>query len=103
MELDSFSFVLLRRPDEPTEYAEGELARIQQAHLAHLSDLSDRGVMRLAGPFDGQPDESWRGMCIFACDPDEARRLMDEDPAVRAGRLEPVVWRWFTVKGALGG
>ena len=32
---------------------------------------------------------------------EEARRLAADDPAVKAGRLEPVVMTWYTEKGAL--
>lgn len=99
MELDRYAFVLLTRPDDPTPYPEDELDRIQAAHLAHLDALGERGILRLAGPFADQPDPAWRGLCIFACEPDEARALMQQDPAVRAGRLEVSVFRWFTAAG----
>ena len=39
------------------------------------------------GPLVDQDDERLRGISIMMCDPETARRLSNEDPAVRAGRL----------------
>jgi hypothetical protein len=57
-------------------------------------------VLLLAGPFDDQPDESWRGLCVFSTSIDETRELM-RDPAVVAGRLAPDVMSWWTQRGSL--
>ena len=53
------------------------------------------------GPFREQSDPSLRGMSIFACDPAEAARLSDGDPAVIAGRLTYDVMEWWVRAGAL--
>ena len=101
MELDRYTFVLLRRPPEAPDYPQERLEQIQEQHLAHLADLHERGLLLLAGPFDDQPDESWRGLCIFGSSLDETRDAMASDPAVRAGRLEPHVMSLWTAGGSL--
>jgi hypothetical protein len=53
------------------------------------------------GPFDRQSDPSLRGMSIFACGLDEARRLSDLDPSVQAGRLAYDVFEWWVAAGTL--
>ena len=98
MELERFSFVLLRRPPDAPDLPEERLNEIQRQHLAHLGELEEREVLLLAGPFDDQADESWRGLCIFDAPVEETRALMANDPAVRAGRLAADVMTWWTIK-----
>jgi uncharacterized protein YciI len=100
--LEPYQLVILQRPEHPREYAEDKLEEIQQAHLAHLRELAKAGKLLVAGPLDDQPDPRLRGIEIFRVGSlDEAKRLAADDPAVKAGRLEPVVMTWYTEKGAL--
>jgi uncharacterized protein YciI len=103
VELESHSFVLLRRPRDTPDLPEEELERLQQQHLAYLDSMSERGAMILAGPFEDQPDESWRGLCIYVTSLEETRALAGADPSVQAGRLAVDVFTWWTKKGALAG
>jgi hypothetical protein len=57
--------------------------------------------MPVAGPFSEQPDETMRGFCLYSVDLEEARRLAESDPSVRAGRMAVDVFNWWTRKGAL--
>jgi uncharacterized protein YciI len=101
MELERFSFVLLLRGPRAHEYEGGELARLQEAHLAHLDAMKAQGVLAVAGPFSEQPDETWRGFCLYTAELEEARRLAESDPSVQAGRMAVLVFNWWTKKGAL--
>ena len=99
MRFDSHTLVLLVRPPDAPEYPEAESARIQDAHLAHQADLAAQGHLVVAGPLDGQDDERLRGICVLAVDPETARRLYSEDPAVKAGRLAVEVMTWLVPEG----
>jgi len=101
LELDRYTFVLLRRPANAPDYPQERLEEIQQGHLANLARLHERGVLLLAGPFGDQADESLRGLCVFTTGIEETRALMAEDPAVLAGRLEVDAMSWFTPAGSL--
>jgi hypothetical protein len=101
MELERYSFVLLRRGPRAHEFSDEELDRLQAAHLAHLDAMKERGAMAVAGPFGEQPDESWRGFCLYTVELDEARRLAESDPSVQAGRMAVEVFNWWTKKGAI--
>ena len=101
MELERFSFVLLRRGPRAEEFSEEELEGLQTAHLDHLAEMHRLGVMAVAGPFSEQPDETLRGFCLYTVDLEEARTLAESDPSVRAGRIAVDVFNWWTLKGAI--
>jgi uncharacterized protein YciI len=98
---DVFTLVLLRRPTDAPEISEHELDALQSRHLAYRAKLRDDGVVVANGPLGEQSDPSLRGLSIFACDLDEARRLSDLDPSVQAGRLTYNVFEWWVAAGTL--
>ena len=101
MELDSYTLVMLRRGPRAHEYEGEALDRLQEAHLAHLSSLRERGIILAGGPFDEQDDDSFRGMSIYSVPLEEARALAEADPGVKAGRMRVEVMTWYTPKGEL--
>jgi uncharacterized protein YciI len=99
MEFDRHTLVLLvRRPDAP-ELTDEEADELQERHLAFRADLRERGHLVAGGPLVDQDDERLRGASIMACDPETARRLCSEDPAVQAGRLAVEVMTWMVPAG----
>ena len=79
MRFDRHTLVLLvLRPDAP-ELTEEEAAA--------------------GGPLVDQDDERLRSISIWTCDPETARRLSNDDPAVRAGRLAVEVMTWMVPTG----
>ena len=102
MELESYTFVLLRRGPRADEYTESELEEIQRGHLAFLDEMQAQGHLLLSGPFRDQEDETKRGLCVYRTGVEETRQLTDQDPAVQAGRMTMEVMTWLTKKGALG-
>lgn len=101
MELDSYTFVLLKRGPRAAEFSDDELEVLQAQHLAHLEAMTEQGHLVLAGPFSDQPDETLRGFCLYRTDVEETRRLTGLDPSVRAGRMAVDVMVWWTKKGSL--
>jgi uncharacterized protein YciI len=100
-EFDEYSLVLLYRGTNPPDLNEEDSARLQRQHLGHLEAMRRRGALLLFGPFSDQPDDSFRGLCVYRAGLDEARRLAESDPAVQRGRLRIVAFTWYTRKGAL--
>ena len=102
MDFDRYTVVLLVTPANPPPLSEEEADRLQDAHLSHLADLHDRGLLLAAGPL-GDPGglRHYRGLSILRCEPDEAIRLKGEDPAVRAGVFELVAMPWMLPAGAI--
>jgi uncharacterized protein YciI len=103
MELDGYSFVLLKRGPRAFEYSDEELDRLQEQHLAHLDAMKEQGHLLVAGPFSDQPDETLRGFCLYRTSVEETRRLAESDPSVQAGRMAVDVMGWWTKRGALAG
>ena len=100
MDLDSYTFVLLKRGPRAAEYAGDELDRLQEQHLGHLRAMTEQGHLLVAGPFSEQPDESLRGFCLYRTDLEETRRLAESDPSVQAGRMAVDIMTWWTKRGS---
>lgn len=100
-EFDVYTLVLLRRPASAPEMPDVELDALQARHLAYRADLRRRGVLVANGPLGEQSDVAMRGLSIFACDAQEARRLSDADPSVQAGRLTYDIMEWWVAAGTL--
>lgn len=96
IELEGFQLVLLRRPAAVPDFAGQEPDRIQREHLAFYDAMRADGRVVTNGPVRDQPDESLRGIAIFAAgSADHARELANADPAVQAGVLEAEAMSWL--------
>ena len=101
MQFDRFTIALLvLRPDAP-KLDEKAAAALQDAHMDHLAKLHEQGYLLAAGPLLGGPDEKFRGLSILNVEPERARVLKEDDPAVRAGRFSIIVLPWMVPKGAM--
>jgi uncharacterized protein YciI len=101
MEFDSYTIaLLLQRSDAPALSAEDEAA-LQDAHMSHLADLHRAGYLLAAGPVLGHPNRELRGFSILRVDPDRARELKEQDPAVRAGRYRVEIYTWMLPAGLM--
>ena len=103
MQFDQLTVALLvLRPDAP-DLDDTEAARLQDAHMSHLADLHESGVLVAAGPLGAGLDgeRPFRGLSLLTVDPDEARRLKEADPAVQAGVYSVEVFPWRFPSGAL--
>lgn len=93
--------LLVRGPNASQGTPAEQQAR-QKAHLAHLESLGHAGHAKTAGPFEGNQD--LRGIVMLtASSLEEARRLTEADPAVKAGAMRvdlltmTVPANWFTL------
>lgn len=99
MKFDQHTVVLLVRPPDPPELPLDAVDRLQDAHLAHQAGLVEQGAVLAAGPFLGADDDRLRGFVVLSVDPEMARELYANDPAVRAGRLVAQVMSWMVPEG----
>jgi uncharacterized protein len=102
MDLEAFELVLLRRPENPREYDDAELERIQREHLGHHTRLRASGQVVTNGPVIDPPDTALRGLTFYRTGSlEEARRLAEADPAVLAGRLTVEIMTWYCPPGTM--
>jgi uncharacterized protein YciI len=99
MNFDRFTFGLYLRPAKTPALDDERAATIQDEHLAFLADLGRSGQLVAAGPFDDQDDPTLRGAMVFSTGVAEARSLLSQDPAVRAGVLSFELMSWLTPAG----
>jgi uncharacterized protein len=101
-DLREFQLILLRRPARPAVVDDPAAGRIQRDHLAFYRALREDGRVVTNGPVREQPDDTLRGMAIFATESVEtARELAGTDPAVLAGRLEVEAMTWLCPLGTM--
>jgi uncharacterized protein YciI len=99
-EFDHYQLVLLERAPGAPELDEETANTLQRQHLGHFARMRAAGLMTVAGPIRG--DDAIAGICIYrAGTPERARRLAEDDPAVRAGRYVVRSMDWFTAKDAV--
>jgi uncharacterized protein YciI len=98
LEFDHYTIALLiLNPDAP-QLDDEAAGALQDAHLAHLADLHEAGHLLAAGPLG---DEKLRGLSILNVDPERARELKEQDPAVQIGRFSVKVMPWMLPAGAI--
>jgi uncharacterized protein YciI len=73
--------------------------KLQEGHMAHLTKMAEMGKMDIAGPVDSKGE--LRGICVYnTATKEEAEKLANEDPMVKAGRLAVEVLPFYSAKGA---
>ena len=67
-------------------------------HLAYRRSLYQAGDLLMYGPFDRSPDPTLRGFSVFRGDKsiDDIRKLVAEDPYVKAGVMVGEVMVWLS-------
>jgi uncharacterized protein YciI len=69
-------------------------AKLQRAHLDNITKLAEEGKLVLAGPFLDSGD--LRGIYIFdVATLEEAKKLTETDPAIKAGSLAMELKLWY--------
>jgi uncharacterized protein len=99
-EFDEYQLVLLERSATAPDLDEEAAETLQRQHLGHFVKMRRAGLMTVAGPIRG--DDAIAGICLYrAGTVERARKLAEDDPAVRAGRYDVRVMRWLTAKNAI--
>lgn len=99
-EFEQFQLVLLKRAPNAPKVSDEEAKELQKKHIGHLEAMHTAGHMVIAGPLSEQPDPTLRGVCLYrVASVAEAKRLAEQDPAVKAGRLVVEAMTWNVGKG----
>lgn len=97
-QLKEYFFVMLKRGPNRSQDSVST-AKLQEGHMANIQKMADDGHLAIAGPFGDDGD--WRGIFIFKTKTiEEAKKLVEQDPMIKAGRLIYEIHPWWTMKGA---
>lgn len=88
---------IIRKGPNSGTGTEAERQRIQEGHMANIRKMAGAGKLIVAGPVQ---DSDLRGLFIFCISStEEARALVNEDPAVVSGRLVVDYYQWYAPVG----
>lgn len=95
----TYFVVLMMRGEANPAPATADGAAVMKAHLASMTALAEARTLVGAGPIADR-ESTLRGVFVLNVETRaEAERIANDDPAVKAGRLKPVVLAWFAEKG----
>ncbi|HEV8065899.1 MAG TPA: YciI family protein [Acidimicrobiales bacterium] len=100
---DTYELVLLHDIEPAEAPTKEESDALLRQHLGHFTHMYEAGWLKVAGPLRDQPAGSdLAGICIYQTGSlAKARKLAEDDPAVRAGALRVELVTWYTAKDAL--
>ncbi|NUM72636.1 MAG: hypothetical protein HUU43_17485, partial [Ignavibacteriaceae bacterium] len=91
--MQQYWFVMLKR-GENRSLDSLTAVKLQEGHMANINKMAEMGKLKLAGPFADKGD--WRGIFIMVTDSQqEAEELVNQDPAIQAGRLAYEIHPWY--------
>ena len=97
-EMTTYVFGLIKKGPKWTPEVTEETKKIQAGHMANIRAMAATGKLVVAGPFEDGGD--LRGIFIFHnATLEEARSMVNQDPAVRAGRLAVDLVKWWAAAG----
>ncbi|MBK7434910.1 MAG: hypothetical protein IPI66_14145 [Chitinophagaceae bacterium] len=89
-----YVFVILKTGSNTTS-TKAESDSLFAGHMRNINRLSEMKKLSVAGPFL-KNDQQFRGLFILNVPTlEEARSLLDTDPAIRAKLLEPELYPWY--------
>ncbi len=96
--MEQYTLALMNR-GEKWDPASAAYKELLGAHLALIGKLSKEGTMALAGPL--RDEGELKGIFIYSVGAEQAAKLVQEDPLVKAGYLKAEMHPWITAKGVL--
>ena len=95
MGMKQYVLVILKTGPNDAAIKGQERKDIFAGHMANIGRLADEKKLAVAGPF-GKNDKSYRGLFILnVATVEEAQRLADTDPAVKAGIFIVDLIPWY--------
>lgn len=90
-----FVLCILKTGPKDADIKGDERKAIFKGHFENIRRLATEGKLAVAGPF-GKNDKNYRGLYIFNVSTvEEAQKLVELDPAVKAGVFVPDLTLWY--------
>jgi len=92
--MKNYVFVILKSGSNTSENKEVKDS-VFKGHLKNIQRLANIHKLVVAGPF-GENRDDFRGLFILNTGSiDEAKKLLETDPAIKAGYLKPELYSWY--------
>jgi len=89
-----YVLVILKSGSNTTE-SKAKTDSLFAGHMANMGKLVEMNKLIIAGPI-GKNDKKYRGIFILNTKSiDEAKQLLETDPAIKAKLLEPELYNWY--------
>ena len=98
--MQQYTLVLMKRGEQWDPGAPG-FAELVNQYPVLLKKMASQGKVAVAGPFPFAVPGELRGVAIFRVSAEQTAKLMQDDPAVKAGLLTLEIHPWITAKGVL--
>ena len=95
--MEQYTMALMNRTEKWA--ASPALQELVKQHHGYLGKLVEQGSLAVAGPL-GDGGELG-GIAIYRVGVEQAAKLAQEDPLVKAGYLKPELHPWITARGVL--
>jgi uncharacterized protein YciI len=95
--MEQYTMALMNRTEKWA--ASPALQELLNQHLEYLGKLVDQGSLAVAGPLGDQGNLG--GVAIYRAGAEQAAKLAQEDPLVKAGYLRMELHPWITARGVL--
>lgn len=100
--MKNYVLVILKTGPKDASIKGKDREAVFAGHMANINRLADKGILALAGPF-GENSRSYRGLYIFnVASVDEALKLAETDPAVKAGVFIVEATPWYGTAALMG-
>lgn len=100
--MKKYVLVILKTGPKDAALKGKERDAVFAGHMANINRLAEEGMLALAGPFE-KNDRSYRGLYIFnVANVDEALKLAETDPAVKAGVFIVEATPWYGTAALMG-
>ena len=93
-----YVMAILEKGPKWTKEVSPEAKELLKGHMDNMGRMAKEGKLILAGPLAEAGDAA--GIFVFDTGSiEEARKWCDSDPAIRAGRFQVKLWKWYSAKG----
>jgi len=92
--LVQFQMAILKKGPQWSAMTGDDRNKILLQHRDNVVALLNSGKMAIAGPFGDETERA--GIFVFRATADEAKALVDQDPAVKAGLMSAEMHPWFS-------
>jgi uncharacterized protein YciI len=97
---EQYSVVLIKRGEKWNPEAP-EFMEVMKQHHALVIQMTEQGKLAVGAPFSLDSPGELRGVAIFRVGVEETARLLQDDPAAKAGLVRTEIHPWGTGKGVL--